>query len=221
MNAVDPAISPDGRRIAFTALLPNGEQRIGVASLADPADVTLLTRSADGAVGASQAGVVSRRRDRSATRRGRISGSYPLRAGRRAVSRAEADDAMNPAWSSDGKHVYFSSEREGTLALWRISVEGGPGREAHDRAAATSTTRPSPRTVHGSPIRRRPSRARCSSGIWGRDGTRSCREYATSALPPSRPTGARSCTLPIAGGRPSISGCSLSTTGFRRASPSA
>jgi Tol biopolymer transport system component len=28
-------------------------------------------------------------------------------------------------WSPDGRHVYFSSLREGTLAIWRVSVDGG------------------------------------------------------------------------------------------------
>ncbi len=49
----------------------------------------------------------------------------------------EGENDTSPAWSSDGKRVYFSSEREGTLALWRIDVRGaaltrltqGPGYE--------------------------------------------------------------------------------------------
>ena len=35
-----------------------------------------------------------------------------------------AGDA-SPAWSSDGGHVYFSSNRGGTTALWRVSRRGG------------------------------------------------------------------------------------------------
>jgi Tol biopolymer transport system component len=30
-----------------------------------------------------------------------------------------------PSWSADGRHVYFSSTRESTLALWRIPATGG------------------------------------------------------------------------------------------------
>ncbi|MDR1841182.1 MAG: S9 family peptidase [Holophagales bacterium] len=32
---------------------------------------------------------------------------------------------FSPFWSSDGKTIYFSSNREGGLQLWRISLDGG------------------------------------------------------------------------------------------------
>jgi Tol biopolymer transport system component len=32
---------------------------------------------------------------------------------------------FRPSWSADGRHIYFSSYREGTTALWRVSTSGG------------------------------------------------------------------------------------------------
>lgn len=47
-NASYPAVSPDGKRIAFSRAAPGGESRIGVASLADPTDARILTGDDDG-----------------------------------------------------------------------------------------------------------------------------------------------------------------------------
>jgi Tol biopolymer transport system component len=41
------------------------------------------------------------------------------------------DDApldFSPAWSYDGRYLYFSSDRGGTLNLWRIPIDEGSGR---------------------------------------------------------------------------------------------
>ena len=38
---------------------------------------------------------------------------------------SDGEDHREPAWSPDGRFVYFSSFREGTLALWRVSARGG------------------------------------------------------------------------------------------------
>ncbi|MEX2663568.1 MAG: hypothetical protein WD227_16675 [Vicinamibacterales bacterium] len=41
-----------------------------------------------------------------------------------------ADDAMdwNPVWLPDGKHLYFSSDRDGTMTIWRIGIDEQSGR---------------------------------------------------------------------------------------------
>lgn len=34
----------------------------------------------------------------------------------------------NPIWSPDGKHLYFGSDRDGTLNLWRVAIDESTGR---------------------------------------------------------------------------------------------
>jgi eukaryotic-like serine/threonine-protein kinase len=38
----------------------------------------------------------------------------------------------NPVWSPDGRYVYFGSDRDGTLNLWRLSVDEATGRPLDD-----------------------------------------------------------------------------------------
>jgi Tol biopolymer transport system component len=123
-DAVDPAISPDGKRIAFTAFLANREEWIAVAPLADPGNFTVLTGADDGmwehrkpAWSPNGKTIVY------ATRQDLW--IVPAAGGpaKRLTSGGLGD--YYPAWSSDGKHVYFSSERGGELALWRIDARGG------------------------------------------------------------------------------------------------
>jgi len=122
-DAIDPAISLDGR-IAFTALLPNGDQRIKVAPLANPAEGTMLTRSED---------IVWEHRQAAWSPDGKLIcfatrpdlWIVPVSGG--AAHRLTSDGVSdrNPVWSSDGKYVYFSSSREGTVALWSVAAKGG------------------------------------------------------------------------------------------------
>jgi Tol biopolymer transport system component len=41
-----------------------------------------------------------------------------------------ADDAIdwNPVWAPDGRHLYFVSDRSGTMNLWRIAIDEDSGR---------------------------------------------------------------------------------------------
>ncbi len=123
-DATDPAISPDGRWIAFAQGAETADTRIGVASLESPSEITLLTGPRDGLWGhvqpawspdgesigyadANDLWIVS------------ATGGEPRR-----LTTDSAGD-KEPAWSSDGRFVFFSSYREGTLALWRVAVRGG------------------------------------------------------------------------------------------------
>ncbi len=123
-NASDPAVSPDGTRIAFACPGPGGDDRIGVASLANPGDITLLTGD-DGGLWRHRQPAWSPDGEQICYATQHDLWLVPSRGGvARPLSRGGVWDA-NPSWSADGKQVYFSSHRGNTLALWRISAAGG------------------------------------------------------------------------------------------------
>ena len=124
-GAYDPAISPDGRRIAFSIPGSKGYGRIGAAQLDNLAQVKVLTGDNDG--------LWSHRHPAwspdgkaicySAHDALWIVSSSNGEPARRLTSGGAGDS--DPTWSSDGGFVNFSSYREGTLALWRIASSGG------------------------------------------------------------------------------------------------
>ena len=123
-DAEYPAISPDGTRVAFSRGGDSPELRIWVASLADPSDARMLTTNEHGLwdhVGAawSPDGRSICYSSQAVLWTVDSSGGDP-----RQLTVASGGDA-HPAWSSDGRYVYFESWREGTLALWRVSSGGG------------------------------------------------------------------------------------------------
>ncbi|MEA2559452.1 MAG: eukaryotic-like serine/threonine-protein kinase [Acidobacteriota bacterium] len=64
----------------------------------------------------------------------------PVRGGKRTIStvaasggepvRVTSDDSLswNPVWSADGAHLYFASDRSGSMNLWRLRIDEGSGR---------------------------------------------------------------------------------------------
>jgi eukaryotic-like serine/threonine-protein kinase len=159
-DAIDPAISPDGTRIAFTALLPGGDQRIAVSSLADPENFTVLT-GADGGMWEHRRAAWSPDGKTICYAARQDLWTVPASGGapRRLTSGGLYD--FYPSWSSDGKHVYFSSERGGILALWRIGARGGeperrtqgPGNEydpniSRDGSRLACATQQEPAALH-------------------------------------------------------------------------
>ena len=124
-GASDPAISPEGRRIAFSILDSKGYGRIGAAQLDNPEQVRILTGDHDGlwdhrhpAWSPDAKSICYLAHDALW-----IVSSSDGDPARRLTSGGAGD--FDPAWSSDGRFVYFSSKREGTQALWRIESEGG------------------------------------------------------------------------------------------------
>jgi Tol biopolymer transport system component len=123
-DAVDPAVSPDGTRIAFVRNDSSGGLRIHVAPFTDLAHAKILTTEADGLWdhhhpawspdGKSICYEAFRDLWLVDPDNGR---PHPL------TSDHQSD--REPVWSADGRFVYFSSDRGGARALWRVPVPAG------------------------------------------------------------------------------------------------
>ena len=123
-DAMDPAISPDGKHIAFARAGSDTYLRIWVAPLGAPDQAQRLTTG--------DTGVWSHRRPAWSPDGRTIffqdkrnlwlvpSGGGPARP-------LTAGDPVNanPVWSSNGRHIFFTSNRDGTESLWRQPVDGG------------------------------------------------------------------------------------------------
>ena len=121
-DAADPAVSPDGLRLAFVReVAPSAEPRVFVAPLNDLDKAVQRTTDADGRW---------EHRHPAWSPDGRML-CYRVHHALWTVSpdggKAERltldnESARHPAWSSDGRSVYYTSGREGTVALWRVDI---------------------------------------------------------------------------------------------------
>jgi Tol biopolymer transport system component len=147
-DARDPAVSPDGRHLAFARNAPIGHARIGVVEIGRPETARLVTGDRDG-------DPLWDHRFPAWSPDGRwlcysdVLNLWIVRADggpARQLTRDHARDT-HPAYASDGRHVYFSSGREGTRAIWRVTLDGaslqritfGTGPETHPSLALTAT----------------------------------------------------------------------------------
>jgi Tol biopolymer transport system component len=123
-EAIDPAPSPDGTRLAFSRAGEEGFHRIGVAPLKRPGEARLVS-DVNGGVwdhrrpAWSPDGAWLCYEDHNDLWTVGLDGSPA-----RPLTRDDPPDTF-PAWSPDGRHVYFSSLREGTSAVWRVEVRSG------------------------------------------------------------------------------------------------
>ena len=53
----------------------------------------------------------------------------------------------NPVWSPDGRHLYFSSDRRGSMNLWRVPIDEASG---ETRGEPEPITAPAPYLAHPS-----------------------------------------------------------------------
>ena len=121
-DAADPAVSPDGLRLAFIReVAPSAEPRVFVAPLNDLDKAVQRTTDADGRW---------EHRHPAWSPDGRTL-CYRVHHALWTVSpdggKAERltfdnESARHPVWSSDGRSVYYTSGREGTVALWRVDI---------------------------------------------------------------------------------------------------
>jgi Tol biopolymer transport system component len=122
-NAQDPAVSPDGRHIAFARAGPRGQLRIHVAPLDDPSDARILTGDDDG-LWDHESPTWSP--DSKTLCYGGFRDLWVVAVEGGSPRRLAAEDARDhdPVWSADGKKILFTSGRDNTLALWRINIDG-------------------------------------------------------------------------------------------------
>lgn len=124
-DADKPALSPDGTRVAFTRVDAEGaNSRVFVAELDDLSTPQQLTFKEHGFLG----------QDSPAWSPDGLTLCYGSFRNLWLVSSTGAeeprqltrDDAadLDPVWSPDGRHIYFASTREGSVALWRIRRDG-------------------------------------------------------------------------------------------------
>jgi serine/threonine protein kinase len=53
------------------------------------------------------------------------------------VTSTESTD-WNPAWSADGRFLFFSSDRSGTMNIWRVAIDRATGRPSGEPIAITA-----------------------------------------------------------------------------------
>jgi Tol biopolymer transport system component len=121
-DAADPAVSPDGLRLAFIReVAPSAEPRVFVAPLNDLDKAVQRTTDSDG---------LWEHRHPAWSPDGRMI-CYRVKHALWTVSpdggKAERltldnESARHPVWSSDGRSVFYTSGREGTVALWRVDI---------------------------------------------------------------------------------------------------
>ncbi|MCG6927266.1 MAG: serine/threonine-protein kinase [Acidobacteria bacterium] len=123
-NAGDPAVSPDGTRLAFTQPDATGYRRVLVAPLDDLQTARVLSAREHGLWDHERPVWSPDGRTICYHAQNHLwlvdaNGGTP----RRLATGGEAD--VQPAWSPDGHFLYFSSIRNGIRAIWRQPVRGG------------------------------------------------------------------------------------------------
>ena len=138
-DAEDPAISPDGGRIAFVRAGPGGDRRVFVAPLSDVASANLVTRDGDGLDDhvrpswSPDGRTICYNAHRDLWR---VSAS----GGRARRLSTESDIDREPVWSPDGTRIAFTSNRGGKIRIWLMPVSngrpGGPARQVSSGSGA-------------------------------------------------------------------------------------
>lgn len=122
-NADDPAVSPDGTRLAVSLEVDSGEPNIAVVDLFSPSQITALTDSHDGLWG-HRSPAWSPDGEWICYNDFRDLWIVPAEGGETRRLTADSGGDKDPVWSPGGRYIYFSSRREDTRALWRVRTQG-------------------------------------------------------------------------------------------------
>jgi Tol biopolymer transport system component/tRNA A-37 threonylcarbamoyl transferase component Bud32 len=123
-DAEDPAISPDGKRIAFARSEASGEQRIWVAPLEAVSKARRLTQDGQG-IWQHRHPAWSPDGSQISYEAQRDLWVIPSTGGEARRLTTDDEPDVESCWSPDGRLVYFSSYRDGSHALWRVPAGGG------------------------------------------------------------------------------------------------
>jgi Tol biopolymer transport system component len=73
--------------------------------------------------------------------------TIPVAGGKATAVTHDAAIDWNPAWSPDGRYIYFASDRGGSMNLWRVAVDEASGERRGDPEPITT---PAPLAAHPS-----------------------------------------------------------------------
>jgi Tol biopolymer transport system component len=137
-KAWEPAISPDGSKVAFCTNIENsGYSRIALIELSLPEQRVILT--GDSIEPWDQTGP-----------QWSPDGEWIAFSGRHNLWKVPSfggisekitnDDEydFHPSWAPDGRHIYFSSNREGALGIWRTTLDGNVERLTQSTGSESS-----------------------------------------------------------------------------------
>jgi eukaryotic-like serine/threonine-protein kinase len=122
-NAEDVAASPDGTRLAFTRQV-EGYYRLFVVPIANLADARQVTSTGDGTWD-HRTPAWSPDSTRLCYTARRQFWVVSASGGDARPATAQSDFDLDPAWSSDGRALYYSSTRSGGQSLWRTPAAPG------------------------------------------------------------------------------------------------
>jgi Tol biopolymer transport system component len=149
-GGIDPSWTPDGREIVYgteTGRDPDGREapsevwavdvatgrkrRIAAADAVDPRVSPDGRYVAFWALPVDASGRVFSGADRDVW-------VQPLAGGARVRITASESSDWNPAWSPDGRFLYFSSDRGGAMNIWRVAINGATGGPSGDPVPITA-----------------------------------------------------------------------------------
>jgi serine/threonine protein kinase/Tol biopolymer transport system component len=142
-DAADPAVSPDGTRLAFVReVAPSAEPRVFVAPIGHPEQAKQITTDANGRwehrhpAWSPDGGLICYRAHHALW-------TVSPDGGKAERLTLDNESARHPAWSADSKSVYYTSGREGTSRCGRWTSAAGARRSGSRSAAAPRATRAS------------------------------------------------------------------------------
>ena len=142
----DPSWSPDGKRIAFAnegVLDPYVRRNESTLWIVDVASgMTRKIEGAGDAVQPSWSPNGTRIAYWCSEQGRRVIKTIPAAGGKPTSIMTEVPFNWNPVWSADGKTLFFGSDRNGVLSLWRIAIDEASGETRGEAQPLTAGSEP-------------------------------------------------------------------------------